>query len=192
MKIKSILLAVALCAGLFTASAQVPVNTNTIIAPDLKSSAITFVQGASDAKVISFAVYPSYAPGIVKDKWGIGVAALYPIAPVTLDNHAFTGLRLDYIGGKFFAATASVGAKADVQLFGHTFTPFVVTGAIIPIQGAGNANAEVGFIAGGGVTTTIWKSADGKKAVSLFGEVEHVTLFDGQIYHGGAAFTLHF
>jgi hypothetical protein len=156
-----------------------------------KGSIISFVQGVNTAHAISIAAYPGYAPDLkvsgVTKAWGFGVAALYP-----LGDHAFTGLRFDYLGNSFFAASADVGVKADVQLFGHTFTPFTVAGVLTPLQGAGSDNLAVGAILGAGVTTTFWKSANGKTAINGFFECEKWTIFPGVIYRPGVAVTVSF
>lgn len=121
-----------------------------------QSRALTFKQYVEDTKTLTVAVYPSYAPSLkiggVDKPWGFGVAALYP-----LSDHTFTGFRADYLGGDFFAAQANVGAKADFQIFGHNFTTYGVTGALLPIQGAGGDNFSPGYIVGGGVRTTIYQ-----------------------------------
>jgi hypothetical protein len=156
-----------------------------------QAQAISFIQGADQAGGLSFAAYPGFAPDLqvngVSKSWGFGVAALYP-----LSKYAFTGVRIDYMGDAFFAPSVDVGFKADIQLFGHTVTPFAIGGAIAPLQGAGDKTKEVGAIVGSGFTSVIWKSADGKKMVNLFYAVEHWTLFNGVVHRPGAAFSVKF
>ena len=196
-KILSLLAVLVTChLSLVTAPAQVIPTSPVNVSPELKTSLISFVQGVSTNHSLILALYPSYAPDLNIDgknkPWGAGFAALYPIAPDTLGNHVYTGLRFDYLAGQFFAASADVGLKADVQLFGHTFTPFVVGGGLIPLQGGGSGNYELGAIVGGGINTAVWQSANGKLTVNLFAEYEHWTLFNSGIYHGGTALNFKF
>lgn len=156
------------------------------------SQAVTFEQGVAEAKTITVAAYPSYAPALTvngsRKPWGFGVAAIYP-----LGNNLFTGIRGDFLGGSFFAASADVGLKADVQIFGHNVTPFAITGVISPFFGAGQENQSVGGIIGAGFHANVWHSKDKNKTFNVFFEAEHWTIYsDVIIYHPGAAFTLKF
>lgn len=155
-------------------------------------SAITFEQGVAEAKAITIAAYPGYAPGLTVDgvskPWGFGIAAIYP-----LGQNLFTGIRGDFLGGSFFAASADVGLKADVQFCGFNITPFAITGVVSPITGAGKNNGEVGAIIGGGFTANVWKSKSGRQGVNLFYEIEHWTLYPGvAIHRPGVAYSLKF
>lgn len=192
MKTKLTLLAVALCAGLLNVNAQ---EDN----PDTKTRVISLAQGVNDAKQLSFALYPGYAPDLtingVHKPWGFGAAALYPVYNAGAFS-GFTGLRIDYLGDEFFAPSADIGIKADIQLhlFGRDFvvTPMAYGGMIFPLQGAGDKNMDLGAIVGGGVYSTLWQSADKRMAFTVFAAAEKWTLFDGVIYRPGAAFTFKF
>lgn len=156
-----------------------------------ESSWLSFAQGVSSNKSLTLTAYPSYAPDLKiageNKSWGFGVAALYP-----LGDYAFTGARLDYLGDQFWSPSVTVGCKADVQLFGRNFTPFVIGGAIIPLGGAGDDNHAVGAIVGSGVTTSLWAAANGKSSVNLYFAVEKWSIFQGVIYHPGVAATFKF
>lgn len=156
-----------------------------------ESSWIGFVQGVVTNKTLTVTAYPSYAPDLTingeKKSWGFGVAALYP-----LGDYAFTGARLDYLGDQYWSPSVTVGCKADVQLFGHNFTPFALGGAIIPLGGAGSDNHSVGAIVGGGIYTTVWQSADKKTSVQAYYAAEHWTIFSGVVHHPGVALTFKF
>ncbi len=147
MKTKFITLAAMLFAVAGMAQTETIVDNSAV-----KAAVISFAQGVSSNRVITATFYPSYAPSLDK-KWGFGAAVFYP-----LGEHAFTGLRMDYLSGDFFAAQANVGAKADFQIYGHNFTTFALTGALIPLQGAGNDNFTPGAIVGAGVNTRIYQT----------------------------------
>jgi hypothetical protein len=139
------------------------------------------LQGASDSKSLTMLVYPTYAPKLA-NHWGAGGALLYP-----LGDYAFVGARFDLLDGSYFAASASVGLKADVNLFGAKFTPFVLTGVVTPLAEAGDHTFEPGAIVGTGVSTVLWQSANKKTKVSAFGEMEYWSQYPGiQIFHAGA------
>lgn len=143
---------------------------------------ISFAQGVNDSKQIVVGVSPSYAPDLkingTHKAFGGSVFGLYP-----LNDYLFTGLRFDYLGDSFFSGTADVGVKGDVQILGHNFTPFAITGASSPFQGAGNDTLEVGAIIGTGVYTTLWQNEAKTISIDAAFETEKNTLFDGLIYH---------
>lgn len=163
---------------------------------------IGFAQHTSDAKSLTLAVYPSYAPGIVtdgkKDQFGFGAALLYPVMADTLGGHGFVGGRIDFLGSQFWAPSATLGAQADVQLFGHNIRVHALGGTIFPLSGAGDKNGAVGGILGTGFSTTLaaFKKdethPDGRYKLSVFGATEKWTIFPGLIYHGGVALTASF
>ena len=187
MKIKLLL------AALFAA---VTTQAQVSIPPEIKTNAITFIQGVSAEKNITVALYPSYAPDFInksgiKDQWGAGLALTYhPQGAV--GQYTFAGLRLDYLGGDFYAPSIAGGLKADVQVFGFNITPIAYTGAVIALSGAGNGNGEVGVIVGGGVKADVWngKIAGLDAKLSIFGAAEKWSQFDGMVYHIGPALTL--
>lgn len=156
-----------------------------------QTSWITFAQNVSSNKSLTLTTYPSYAPQLTikgtTKSWGFGVAALYP-----LSDYAFTGARLDYLGDQFWSPSVTVGCKADVQLFGHNFTPFALGGAILPLGGAGEDNHNLGAVIGTGIYTTVWQSADKKTSVQAYYAIEKWTIFTGVIHHPGVAVTFKF
>lgn len=204
---KTFLSLIGVAALLATVTVQAQLTTSKPMAPqratasdkNWSSDILTFAQSVSDAKEITVALYPTYAPDIVvnghKSQWGAGIAALYPVLPDSLGNHAYTGLRLDWVAEGFFAPSAEVGLKADVQILGHNFTPFIEGGLVYPLSARSTAPSQtdsIGAIAGAGVTANIWSSASGKAQANVFVVVEKWTNFPGQIYHLGAAFTFKF
>lgn len=192
MKLKQCVLTIAIVLLVTFAKAQdVSSTVNIISVTPAQAEVISFVQNAEKGQGLSFVAYPGFAPDLqvngVSKPWGFGVAALYP-----LNQYTFTGLRIDYMGDAFFAPSVDVGFKADIQLFGHTVTPFAIGGAIAPLQGAGDKTKEIGAIVGSGFTSCVWKSTDGKKAVNVFYAAEHWTLFNGVIHRPGVALTVKF
>lgn len=151
-----------------------------------------FVQGASDSKAITVAVYPLYAPELV-DKWGAGVKLTYPINNIIeglVGDHTYVGVRGDFLSHSFSASSVTGGIKAQFQLFGRNITPYIESGAFIPLSGSDNLNNELGAIYGGGWTTKLLSfgktGTDGTKAgtLDLGGGVEHWTQFpQGNVYH---------
>ena len=155
-----------------------------------------FVQGASDSKAISVAIYPLYAPDIVvdgrADKWGFGAKLTYPINNIIegmVGDHTYVGVRGDFLSHRFFASSVTGGVKAQFQLFGKDIVPYIESGAFIPLSGGYNLNNELGAIYGGGWTTKLLSfgktGADGTKAgtLDLGGGVEKWTQFPGNVYH---------
>lgn len=185
---KKIAILIGVTAMLVTAQAQVPESVAT---NGTKAALIGFAQGVGQAKSVTVAVYPGYAPSLVvngeKKQWCAGIAALYPVS-----EYSFAGIRLDYAGGQFWMPSCTVGVKADVQVLGHNVTPFVIGGAIFPISGSGDRDGQVGAIAGTGFTANIWQSEDTKKSLNLFYAAEKWTLFDGVIHRPGVAFSIKF
>jgi hypothetical protein len=184
-----------------TGFAQVT-NLNQIQAtPEVKAAAISFYQGVSASHSLTVAVYPTYAPSIVvdgkKSQFGAGIAAIYPLDGINaLSNnvvakHTFAGLRFDLIGGKYFASTVALGAKADFQLWSHNFTVFGESGANIPLSGAGNNNVALGAMVGTGIETRLFSfgkpDANGVKpfSIDIFVLAEKWTLYSGEVFHGG-------
>ena len=157
-----------------------------------KNRLLGFAQDASEAKTLVVAVYPSFAPKLVdadghKTQWGFGAAALYPIG-----QYAYTGFRVDYLAGEFWAPSINVGLKADVQIFGMNFTPMAYTGGVVPLAGAGEKNGDWGYIIGGGVKARVWSGKVFGKTASLdiAATAEKWSQFDGEVYHIAPAFKI--
>ncbi len=187
-----------------SAFSQTVVNTpatSTNVDNTIKAAFISFLQDVETNRAISLTVYPTYAPGIVvngkSDSFGLGIAALVPASALpalsgnVLAQHAFAGLRFDYLAGQAFASTVAVGLKGDFQIYGHDFELFAESGANIPLSGFGQNNENVGAMVGGGGYTSLLSfgkaQADGTKAGSLglFVAMEKWTQFKGEIFHGG-------
>lgn len=188
---KKLLASIALVAAITPAFAQVDLGTNA-------TQIIAFAQGVSGNSNLTFSVYPSYAPDLINskgesDQWGAGVALTYSFNG-DVGQYLFTGLRLDWLGSELWAPSINGGLKADVQLFGHNFTPFVYTGTVVPLGGAGSLNGEFSMIVGGGVTTRIWSGrVFGKDAsLGITAAAEHWGNFEGNVYHLAPSFTVHF
>jgi hypothetical protein len=163
-------------------------------AQDTKARLISLAEGVNDAKAFSLAVYPGFAPDIkvngVKSQWGAGMAVLYPTT--SLVPYSFAGARLDYLGDQFWQPSVTLGFKADVLILGkYNVSPFTLGGAIFPLSGS-SQDGQVGAIVGGGFTSCLWKSDDGKRAFNVFYAVEKWTLFDGVIHRPGVAFSMKF
>lgn len=196
-KIKLLIIGVALVATVTHAQDLTP-------SPELKAAAISFVQNVESSRSVTLAVYPTYAPGITAAKWGYGAALVCPAAAITalesntIAQHAFGGLRIDSIGGGFYASTVAVGAKGDFQLRGHNFTVFAESGVNIPMSGAGAKDFSPGAMVGSGLNTHIYSfgktDATGRKAFSFdaFVCAEKWTQFSGYVLHAGPTLTWHF
>ena len=163
---------------------------------NIKTRAIAFEQGVSGASNITLAVYPSYAPDLInkdgkKDQWGFGIAATYTFSG-DIGQHLFTGLRLDYLGSEIWVPSINGGLKADVQIFGKNFTPFVYTGVIKPLKTDANVPTDWGMIAGAGVRTDLWRGKlFGMDATLGIGvAAEKWSRFDGTVYHGFVPLTI--
>lgn len=166
----------------------------------IKTAIISFAQTVSTNRTITATVYPSYAPSIVvdgkKDNFGFGAAMLTPVSlvPGLADNaiaqHAYVGLRFDYLAHQAFASTVGVGMKGDWQLWKIQNTAFGQTGANIPFSGFGVHNGEIGAMVGSGNYTEIhtW----GKAHLGFQVSVEKWTQFPGLVFHLGPVFTLDF
>lgn len=139
-----------------------------------------------NAHGLALAVYPTYGRDIVangqRNPWGFGIAAMYPVA-----QYAYAGLRLDYLGGQFWAPSVTVGAKYTVDKLPFKPTVFTVGGLVIPLADAGEQNKSVGAIAGVGLNANIYHSKDGTFTLDAFVEGEKWTNFKGVIIHPGIA-----
>lgn len=185
---KLLLIGVAALLATVSLNAQ---DTNTPTG-STKDRLLSFVQDASSTRSLVLAVYPSYAPDLInadgrKDQWGFGAAALYAVS-----QFVYTGLRVDYLAGEFWAPSINVGLKADVQVFGLNFTPMAYTGAVVPLSGAGDKNGDWGYIVGGGVKARIWSGELFGKAASfdLAATAEKWSQFDGEVYHIAPVFKI--
>jgi len=164
--------------------------------PDVKANAIAFTQGVNTEQNITVGISPSYAPDLinangVKDQWGAMISLTYhPKGAV--GQYTFAGIRLDYLGSKFWAPSIAGGLKADVQLFGVNITPFAYTGAVVPVSGAGSQNGDWGTIVGGGAKVSVWNGkVFGKDAnLSVAVAAEKWSQFNGMVYHLGPLFRI--
>lgn len=157
-----------------------------------KDRLISFVQDTSAARSLVFAFYPSFASKLVdadgnKNQWGFGAAALYPIS-----QYVYTGIRVDYLAGEFWAPSINVGLKADVQIFGWNFTPMVYSGGVVPLSGAGEKNGDWGYILGAGAKARLWEGKVFGKAAAfdLAATVEKWSQFDGEVLHIAPVFKI--
>ena len=152
---------------------------------------IGFSQSVSDAKQLTIAAYPGYAPNLTVDgkkaPWGGGLALLYPVAT----QYTYVGARVDWLANEFWAPSADVTIKADVQLFNHNFTPFALGGMVYPLSGAGKDNHEVGAIAGAGIYTTIWKPSE-NTSLQVFYAYERWFNLDTDVHRPGLSLTVKF
>jgi len=182
---------IAVIAAAFALSLSVQAQTWTW------SNMVRFASAASDAKSVTLALSPSYAPDLTvagkKAPWGVGAAAVYPV--LTLGPvQTLTGIRLDWLANQFFAPSVSATVQAPLILFNKVeVTPFGIGGAIFPLGQAGATDA-VGAIYGGGLGIKVfsWERGGVKGAVSVGGGVERWTPYPGNIYRVGGAVTLKF
>lgn len=166
----------------------------------IKAAAISFAQLTASNRDLTIAAYPMYAPSIVvdgkKDNFGVGIAlltpasALPPLQENAVAQHAFVGLRFDYLAHQAFASTVGVGLRGDVQLWGHNFTGFASGGANIPFGGFGVKNGQIGAMAGAGGYTDIYKFTHGALGIQI--SAEKWTQFPGMVYLGGPVFNIRF
>lgn len=172
-------------------------------APDnsqIKASLVSFAQLTASNRDLTIAAYPMYAPSIVvegkKDNFGVGLALLTPASALpalkgnVVAQHAFVGLRFDYLAHQAFASTVGVGVKGDVQLWSHNFTGFTQAGANMPFSGFGKKNGDIGGMVGGGGYTTIWQFTHGALGVQV--SAEKWTQFPGMVFLGGPVFNISF
>jgi hypothetical protein len=154
---------------------------------------IGFAQNVGNSKQLTAAIYPSYSPGLVldngkKSEWGAGLALMYPLGT----DHVMAGVRMDWIADAFWTPSVTISPNAQFQVLGQNFTAFAIAGAIIPLDGAGSENGEVGATIGAGVYTTIWKPSEAT-SLQLFAAWERWTpVLNVNTYHLGAAFTVAF
>jgi len=143
-----------------------------LTATTVQAGWLGFAQQTSEAKQLTFAAYPGYAPDLTlsdgtKAPLGAGVALLYPV----LTEYTFVGARVDWLGREFWAPSFNATVKKDVQLFEHNFTVFGMGGGIIPL-GGNVENRELGAIVGTGIYTTIWRPSE-KLSLQVFYAYEH-------------------
>lgn len=129
----------------------------------------------------TFAAYPTYAPEAKNDKgldakWGGGIATLYNVS-----ENVKTGMRVDYIGDKFFMPSANLQLQASITVFKLKATPFLIGGVAMPINGTGDGT--VAGIAGAGASVKIVSFKHGD--FCLAGAVEKWTNIKGNVYHFG-------
>mgnify|MGYP000618765843 CR=1 FL=1 len=194
------LIGVVLAALLFTTVINAQTATNA--AAPWYHDLVGFEQHGSTNKQLTLAVFPNYAPGLTVDgarsEWGAGAALLYPVPVSGVGDYAFVGGRIDYLAGAFWAPSVNLTLKADIQIAKVNFTPFVLGGAIFPLDDISSDsvenNRDVGAIVGAGVYTTFWK---GKvlgfdSSLQAFFKYERWFNLDANIYSPGVAFTASF
>jgi hypothetical protein len=102
---------------------------------------------------------------------------------------------VDWLDNEFWAPSVNVGVQKRFTLFPETLdipvTVFGLTGAIVPVAGAGTDNGEVGALAGTGFSATIWRPTP-NSALSLFYGAEYWSNLDQWVHRPGVAFTLRF
>ena len=160
---------------------------------------IKFGIGSDQAKSITLAVSPCYAPEIVvngaKAPWGLSAAALYPVLDVAGVAQAATGVRVDWLANEFWTPSVDVTLQVPFLFLNKLeVTPFGIAGAIFPL-GMGNDNGDsAGAIYGGGVGVKVWSWESGgtKGTVNLGAGVEKWTPYPGEVYRVGGAVTLKF
>lgn len=195
-KLSKLIVGLTLLTFAITGFGQDTSSSNT----ELKTAVVSFTQLSISNRNISLAVYPTYAPQIVvngkKDTLGLGLALFTPVALVpglannTVAQHAYVGVRFDYLAHQAFASTVGLGLKGDFQLWGHNVEAFTQASANIPFSGFGVQNGELGAAIGGGLYTDIWKFKNGSLGVEI--SAEKWTQFQGEIFHGGPVLTISF
>lgn len=115
-----------------------------------------------------------------KDRFGYDIFAFYPVA-----QYAYVGLRLDYIGSKFYAPSATLGARYTLEKLPLKPTFFTTGGLVYTVSGAGIDTNSVGAIAGLGVIANLRTSKDGRYTLDIFVEGEKWTNLPGEILHCG-------
>jgi hypothetical protein len=195
----TILAALCLCASLAKAQTPAPAPAdNTAI----KTAFLSFAQNVESNRSLTVALYPMYAPDIVvngkPDTFGFGLAALVPATVIPslsqspVAQHAFGGIRFDYLAHQAFASTVSLGLRGDFQIKGHDFETFVHSGANIPFSGFGLHNGDIGAMIGGGAYTSLltWGGGNGSLGLQITGE--KWTQFPGPVLLGGPVLNWHF
>lgn len=142
---------------------------------------------------LAIAVYPSVMLGTLpagskaSDRYGFGMAAFYPVA-----EYAFVGGRLDWISGKLWAPSATIGARYTVDKLPLKPTFFTMGGLVYTVSGAGVDTHSVGAITGLGAIVNLKHSQDGRFTLDAFIEGEKWTNLPGEILHFGLAGGLKF
>jgi hypothetical protein len=155
---------------------------------------VGFTEGVSKSDRLTFALYPAYGPGIKTDSgsdlWGFGAAAVYQVSDLL-----YVGARVDYLASEFWAPSATVSVQKTFSLFPESLnlpvTLFGVTGAVVPISGAGADNGDVGAIAGSGIALSVWRPTE-RTTFSIFYESEYWTNLKEWVHHPGVALTIKF
>lgn len=143
-------------------------------------------------------LYGLYAPSLTKHAGG-GVGAFYPIS-----QYVDTGVRLDYINGKFWMPSGNATLQLPLNLVSNvlTLTPLAYVGVGIPISGASISGVKLGSapvdnngqptaILGTGVAIDLWRDNSTNSAwyvprhVRLIGDIEQWTGFPGNQYRFG-------
>lgn len=177
-----VLVAIALVVSSVRAGDEVmPTPTPVPTPPSWYRQITETITEGSEQKSLQLVVAPTYAPKLA-NRWGASIALLHPFG-----DHAFVGVRGDVLDGGYFAGSASVGLKTEVNLFGINFSPFALTGVVTPLtNNAGDKQFEPGAIVGTGVGFTVWQNAAKTMKLSGFGEAEYWSQYPGiQIYHVG-------
>lgn len=187
---KQFLLTIGLAAFLPLA---LPTTTHAQASDVAFSNIVAFLDASSQAKELTLAIAPSYAPDLMVDgkkaPWGLSVAAMYPVLTAGILTGE-TGVRMDWLADNLFAPELNVQFQTTMRWFDTVdVTPFVVTGAIFPFGQAG-ADDTVGAIVGGGIGVRLFTYKS--MTVSAGYEVERWTCFPGLIHHVGGALTIRF
>lgn len=157
------------------------------------SNIVAFLDASSQAKELTLAIAPAYAPDLVvngkKAPWGLTAAAMYPVFSAGIVTGEAGG-RMDWIADDLFTPELNIQLQTTMRLFNLVdATPFVVSGAIFPFGQAGSDDA-VGAIVGGGIGIKLYTYKN--LTVSAGYDVERWTCFPGLIHHVGGALTIHF
>jgi hypothetical protein len=142
---------------------------------------------------LAIAVYPSVMLGTLSegskatDRYGFGVAGFYPVS-----QYAFVGGRIDWISGKLWAPSATIGARYTVDKLPFKPTFFTMGGLVYTVSGAGVDTHSVGAITGLGAIVNLKHSQDGNFTLDAFIEGEKWTNLPGEILHFGLAGGLKF
>lgn len=154
------------------------------------TSVIGFAQSIAEAGNLTLTAYPSYAPDLVngdgqKDQWGASVALTYSFSG-DIGSHLFTGVRLDYIGSRFWAPSVTGGVSGQFQIGPQNFDVVGYGGVIKPLSGSDDY--DYGAIAGAGIKTTVktWE----KTSLSIGVASEKWSNFNGLVHHIGVMFTI--
>lgn len=148
-----------------------------------------FSQSVSDSKNLTLAVFPSYAPELMKDgkddRWGVGAMVAYTFAG-DVGQHLFTGLKVNYLNSDIWTSTVNGGLKADMILFNLPVTGITYAGVA---KASGVEDDDVQFVAGAGLVAHLWSNEAKTISVGIGGAVEYWDKLDGPVYNLGPVVT---